>query len=138
MKKITQLFISATALIHLLFFKMESIQFMQPKTLERFGLDSTSGAFVQPWAFNQGFYNLFLAMGLVVVLHFLKKDQLVQAQTLGSFILATITGAGCVLFISAPHLLGAALFQGLPALMGLVTLNLFVRRTKRVTPNRNH
>ena len=58
---------AAAALIHVWFFALESVLFSRPTVFRRFGLRSAEdAAIVRPMAFNQGFYNLFLALGIVV------------------------------------------------------------------------
>lgn len=53
------------ALIHVWFFVMESVWFEQERVWRRFGLTSPEdAAIVRSFAFNQGFYNLFLAVGV--------------------------------------------------------------------------
>ena len=55
---------SLAALLHIAFWVLESVRFRQPATWRRFGLASQEEAdAVAPMAFNQGFYNLFLAAG---------------------------------------------------------------------------
>ena len=52
------------AAIHVFFFVLESIRFRQPATWRRFNIESQRDAdLMGPMAFNQGFYNLFLAVG---------------------------------------------------------------------------
>ena len=59
--------IVAAALVHLVLFAMESMLWSSPKVWRRFGLSSQRDAdTVRPMAYNQGFYNLFLAGGAVV------------------------------------------------------------------------
>ena len=54
------------AAIHVWFFVLESILFMQPRVFRRFGLASEDEArVVRSFAYNQGFYNLFLAAGAI-------------------------------------------------------------------------
>src|SRR5919112_4762952 len=54
------------AAIHVGFFVLESILFMQPRVFRRFGLASEDEArVVRSFAYNQGFYNLFLAAGAI-------------------------------------------------------------------------
>ena len=60
------------ALLHVYIWVMESITWRQPETWRRFGVkDQDAADAVQPMAFNQGFYNLFLAIevgfGIVLV-----------------------------------------------------------------------
>ena len=53
--------------IHAYFFLLESVWFMRPVVWSRFGLKSVEhAAIVRSFAFNQGFYNLFLAIGVLV------------------------------------------------------------------------
>lgn len=119
---IAQIFIGIVALLHVLFFRLESIVFTHPRILKRFGLDEAGGVAVKPWAFNQGFYNLFLAFGLFYSLYLLNFDQVLEGKTLASFILWTITWAGVVLAYSVPGKMRVAMIQGLPALIGVIFL----------------
>ena len=53
------------AIVHVWFFGLESLLFERPTVFRRFGLRSAEdAAIVRPMAFNQGFYNLFLAAGI--------------------------------------------------------------------------
>lgn len=113
-------FVSLAALLHILFFKIESLDFTKPIILKRFGLSRAQSEYVKIWAFNQGFYNLFLALGLVYALFLLFNGQAEQGIVLAQFILATLAGAGCVLLYSAPEKYPAALAQAVPALLGLI------------------
>jgi putative membrane protein len=55
------------ALIHVFFFYLESIAWSKPSTWKTFGLKSQDEAEVtKGLALNQGFYNLFLAIGVIV------------------------------------------------------------------------
>jgi len=132
MKKVSAFFMGITAILHILFFKLESIDFMKPETLKRFGLDEHSGEFVKTWAFNQGFYNLFLAIGLIYSIFLLFKGNVERGVTLASFILLTITGAGLVLYISVPEKFSAALIQAIPAIIALITLKISQKNMERL------
>jgi len=60
------------ALLHVYIWTMESITWKQPATWKRFGLESQTDAdTTAPMAYNQGYYNLFLAViaiiGIVLV-----------------------------------------------------------------------
>jgi putative membrane protein len=51
-------------LLQIAIFYLAAIAFSQPKIYRRFLVaDPTEAQTVKPWAFNQGFYNLFLAIG---------------------------------------------------------------------------
>lgn len=54
------------ALLHVLFFVYESVLFERPDVHARFRTRTQDVPAVKPWAYNQGFYNLFLAIGTVV------------------------------------------------------------------------
>jgi putative membrane protein len=54
------------AALHVYIFTMESITWTRPATWKRFGVGSQADAeTTRPLAYNQGFYNLFLAAGAV-------------------------------------------------------------------------
>ena len=58
---------AVAALIHVYFFVLESLWFMRPAVWRRFGLGlGRGGAIVRSFAYNQGFYNLFLAAGVAI------------------------------------------------------------------------
>jgi putative membrane protein len=55
------------ALVHAYIFVIESLRFTTPSTMRVFGIGSIEDArTMRPWAFNQGFYNLFLAVIAVI------------------------------------------------------------------------
>src|SRR5690606_31216414 len=52
------------AVIHFGFFALETVLWSRPRVQHQFGVRSPADAdVVRPWAFNQGFYNLFFAIG---------------------------------------------------------------------------
>ena len=58
------IFAGLAALIHLGIFVLESVLWSRPTTWRRFGVRSQHDADVlRPMAYNQGFYNVFLALG---------------------------------------------------------------------------
>ena len=61
------LFAAVAAALHVFIFVMESVLWSQPKVWKRFSVANQAEAdLLKPMAFNQGFYNLFLALGIVV------------------------------------------------------------------------
>ncbi|HEY3013597.1 MAG TPA: DUF1304 domain-containing protein [Nocardioides sp.] len=54
------------ALLHVYIFVIESLRFEAPSTLRAFGIRPEEAAVMKPWAYNQGFYNLFLAIGAAI------------------------------------------------------------------------
>lgn len=95
---------------------------MKDKTFKKFGLTKEQAVVIKPWAFNQGFYNLFLALGLFYSLLLLNTSEQEMGELLASFILVTIFGAGLVLYVSVPQKYLAALIQAVPALLGFLLL----------------
>ncbi len=109
------------AAIHLWFFVLESVQFTQPKVYARFGLHSAEdAAIVRPMAFNQGFYNLFLAIGILVGLALVAVGQVDAGRAIVLFACATMVGAGVVLLASNRRFLIGASIQAVPPLVVLV------------------
>lgn len=53
-------------LLHVWIFVMESVLFDRPSIHARFAVRSQDVPVVRPWAYNQGFYNLFLGIGALV------------------------------------------------------------------------
>lgn len=119
----SQVFAFLAAALHVLIFCMESLWFMRPRVHQRFGAATVADAAARRlFAFNQGFYNLFLALGVLVglgVLHF-GGDALV-GQTLVLFSCACMVGAGVVLFFSAGRrMLRAAAIQAAFPFLALI------------------
>jgi putative membrane protein len=54
------------ALLHVYIFVIESLQWERPSTLRAFGMSAEQAAVMKPLAYNQGFYNLFLAVEVAV------------------------------------------------------------------------
>lgn len=115
--------VGLAALLHVYIFVMESVQWSKPATWKRFGLKSQADADVtKPMAFNQGFYNLFLAIGVFTGLVFLAVG--VPQVGLGMIFLSagSMVAAALVLVLSSPKLARAAAIQGTLPLLGIVFL----------------
>lgn len=122
------IFIFVAALIHLLIFVMESVLWTRPVVWKRFGLATQEHAeIVKPMAFNQGFYNVFLAIGAGLGLVLLGSTTLFQAGlALSIFAAGSMVLAATVLIASSPKLARAAIIQGLAPLVGIVFLVLSI------------
>lgn len=107
-------------LIHVYIFCMESLLWGRPKTNRTFGMSPEMAENNRLFAFNQGFYNLFLAAGALGGLVAGVESQI--GKTLIVFSLGSMFLAAVVLIYSNPKMLRAALIQGLPPLLGLVFL----------------
>ncbi|MGH8826646.1 MAG: DUF1304 domain-containing protein, partial [Jiangellaceae bacterium] len=74
---------------------------------------------VRLWAFNQGFYNLFLAVGAIGGVVILNVGDETVGRTLTLFCCACMAAAGLVLFASERRLWRSALAQSVPPLIVL-------------------
>jgi len=102
--------------LHLVFFAVEAFA---PHLLLKANPEQLNDS-VKLFAFNQGFYNLFLALG-----GFYGVFKAYQTQTIPEimiFILMTMVGAALVLYGSNPALLRGVIAQGVPPLVSLVLL----------------
>lgn len=114
------------ALLHVYIFVMESIQWTQPRIWRRFGVvDQASADITKPMAYNQGFYNLFLAIGAMIGLALFWAGDAgttadVAGRTLVLFSLGSMLAASLVLVTSGSKYLRAAATQGTLPLIGFV------------------
>jgi putative membrane protein len=112
------------ALLHVYIFWMESLAWDGPAARKTFGPASTVEVeTTRPFAYNQGFYNLFLAIATIIGIVFV----LVSTSAVGPALILVGTGsmlaAALVLFLSAPDKRSAAIKQGtLPLLAVIVTI----------------
>ncbi|MCZ4518739.1 DUF1304 domain-containing protein [Rhodococcus ruber] len=112
-----QIFAALAAALHVVIFVMESVVWSKPAVWSRFGVASQNDAdIVKPMAFNQGFYNLFLAVGIVVglVVGGSAGDAIVY------FACASIVGAALVLATGGAKYFRPAFVQGVTPLIALV------------------
>ena len=114
------------ALLHVYIFVMESVQWTQPRVWKRFAVaDQAAADTTKPMAYNQGFYNLFLAIGAILglVLFWAGGDDTplrVAGLTLVLFSLGSMLAASLVLVTSGRRYLRPALIQGTLPLIGFV------------------
>ena len=122
MSLLAQTFVGIAAALHVLFFVMESVVFTRPQVHRRFGLSREHAEIVRPMAFNQGFYNLFLAVGAVVGLVLVNAGEDTAGVAVASFACAVMLGASVVLVATDRRFLPAAAVQGLPPLVALLLI----------------
>ena len=114
------------AVLHIYIFTMESITWTRPATWKRFGVASQDDAeTTKALAYNQGFYNLFLAVGALAGAGFVAlaaEDPVLTAagwtlvfSCCGSMLLAAL-----VLALSGRKYLRAAATQGATPLLAVV------------------
>lgn len=109
-------------LFHIWAFIMESVLFMKPKIYKIFGVRTFDEALsMKLLAFNQGFYNLFLALVMILGLVLIRST---HAGQIGAGLLIAssfcMMGAGAVLIASKPLAWPAGLIQAVPPLIVLV------------------
>jgi putative membrane protein len=114
---------AAAAAFHVFIFALESLRWTEPETRKIFGVASEADAVtMKQLAFNQGFYNLFLALTALLGIGF----AIVGAETTGLTLVFAGTGmmlaAALVLVLSDRTKVRAAAMQGtLPLLAVVVT-----------------
>lgn len=112
--------ISIAAIFHMYIFILESVKWRNPKTWKAFGLPSQEHAeIISSMAFNQGFYNLFLALGAAIGVTTLGLNSTI-AFTLMIFASSCMIGAGLVLFFSVKTSRKAAIIQAGPPFLGVL------------------
>lgn len=110
------------ALLHVYIWVMESLTWTSPRTRATFGTSQQEAEATKELAFNQGFYNLFLAVvtGVGVAAH------LADEETVGTTLVLTGTGsmlaAALVLLLSSPDKARAAITQGTLPLLAVALL----------------
>jgi putative membrane protein len=114
---IAQIFVGLAGAFHLAVFVLESLLFTRPSTYRRFLVpNETEAAIAQPWAFNQGFYNLFLALGALGGL--IAGGE--KGHAIALFACACMAGAGLVLVASNRKMVRSAALQAGPPIVALV------------------
>lgn len=122
MSSISIVFASLAALLHVLFFSLESLFFMNPKVYKTFGARTLEeAATLRLLYFNQGFYNLFLAMGVFGGVFLLQGEHVSAGKAVILFCCASMFLASMVLLFSKPKMLRGVIIQGLCPLIAILT-----------------
>lgn len=126
MSAVSQVAALVAALIHLQIFVLESVLWSRPAVHRRFGIRSADdAAVIRPVMLNQGFYNLFLTLGILIGLIVVHTGPTPDGRAVVVFCCAAIVGAALVLLlVSNRSLARAALIQGVPPAIALLTLAL--------------
>ncbi|MFZ4895965.1 DUF1304 domain-containing protein [Plantibacter sp. Mn2098] len=118
------IFATLSAALHIVIFYWESLAWTTPSVWKRFGLASQEEAeTTRVLAYNQGFYNLFLALGALIgaILYGLGVHGIGFA--LGIFSVICMFAASVVLVSSGPGKVRSALIQGT---LPLITIVLYI------------
>ncbi|BDZ48935.1 hypothetical protein GCM10025867_11760 [Frondihabitans sucicola] len=122
-----QVVAALAALLHVVFFLFESVFWSRPKIYGRFGIATQAEAdTIRPMAYNQGFYNLALALGVIVGIFLLEgsSGMFVAGKTLVIFGTACMVVAGIVLASTGRSYRSAAALQFVPAVVALILTSL--------------
>lgn len=120
------LFAFLAAALHVYIFSMESVTWTRPATWKRFGVASQADAdTTAPMAYNQGFYNLFLAIGAFTGIGLVAfggqgPGQAVAGWTLVFSSCGSMLLAAAVLAVTGRKYLRAAATQGTLPLLAVV------------------
>jgi len=116
---------AAAGLLHVFIFYLESIAWTSARARATFGTGTVENAAAQKeLAFNQGFYNLFLAITVFVGIVVFAAGSETVGATLAITGTASMAAAALVLAVSSPDKISAALKQGV--LPGLAVIALVV------------
>lgn len=111
------------ALLHVYIFWLEAFAWTSPRGRATFGTSAQEAAATRELAYNQGFYNLFLAIVTVVGIGFWAAGSQAVGQALVLAGCGSMLAAALVLGLSSPSKAKAALSQGaFPALAVIATL----------------
>ncbi|QYH34794.1 DUF1304 domain-containing protein [Salinibacterium sp. M195] len=116
-------FVFLAALVHIMIFFMESVLWHTPRVQQIFGVRSEDAPIIKPWAYNQGFYNAFLALGAGTGLVMMGSINLWPAGiALAMFAALSMVLAAIVLITSQRTMVRPAIIQGVPPLLGIIFL----------------
>lgn len=113
---------AVAAALHVVIFVLESVLFERPDVHRRFGTRTDDVPAVRAWAFNQGFYNLFLAVGAAagVVVATLGHEDVGLALVL--LACGSMLAAALVLLATDRRMARAAATQGTVPLLAVVAV----------------
>jgi putative membrane protein len=115
-------FASLAALLHIYIFALESLLWTAPRTRATFGTSAEEAAATKELAFNQGFYNLFLAVVTAAGVIAVATGSTAVGAALIFAGIGSMLAAALVLLLSSPDKARAAITQGTLPLIGVVLL----------------
>ncbi|UXW84767.1 DUF1304 domain-containing protein [Microbacterium azadirachtae] len=115
-------FAGLAALIHVYIFVLESVRWTHPSTRRVFGTSAEDAETTRPLAFNQGFYNLFLAIVTVIGVVIAVTASVPVGLALMLAGTGSMLAAALVLILSDRSKARAASVQGLFPLIAVVLL----------------
>ena len=116
------IFAGLAAVLHVYIFVLESLQWTAPRTRATFGTTLEEAEATKLLAFNQGFYNLFLALVTVVGVGFMISGGIPVGAALVFAGVGSMLAAAAVLLASSPDKARSAVVQGAFPLVAVVLL----------------
>ena len=116
------IFAVLAALLHVYIFVMESLTWTSPRTRATFGTTPETAETTKELAFNQGFYNLFLAIVTTVGMVAVFTGHRAVGAALVFAGVGSMLAAAAVLLVSSPDKARAAATQGTFPLIAIVLL----------------
>lgn len=113
---------AVAALVHVYIFGLESIAWRSARARRIFGTTEEEARITAPLALNQGFYNLFLAVDVVVGIVLVASGGTAAGITALLIGTGSMVGAGLVLIVSDRSKARAALVQAVVPLVAVVLL----------------
>ncbi|MBC9926260.1 MULTISPECIES: DUF1304 domain-containing protein [unclassified Leucobacter] len=110
------------ALLHVYIFYMESIAWTSTRVRATFGTTEDEARATKELAFNQGFYNLFLAIAVALGIVLFALGHAAVGATLVFVGAGSMAAAALVLLLSSPRKARAALTQGVIPALGVILL----------------
>ncbi|MBT2438748.1 DUF1304 domain-containing protein [Streptomyces sp. ISL-36] len=122
MHVVSQVFALIAAAVHVSVWPLESFLYERRPWVRVFLTGSTADApEVRLWRFNVGFYNLFLALGMIAGFVALRLGHETVGRTLIVYLAAFMVAGGITLVVSAPKLWRGGLGQAVPGVVILLT-----------------
>lgn len=115
-------FAALAAALHVYIFVMESLTWTSPRTRATFGTSAEEAQATKELAFNQGFYNLFLAIVTVVGIVAVGLGHNAVGAALVFAGVGSMLAAAVVLLTNSPDKARAAITQGIFPLIAVVLL----------------
>ena len=122
MHLVAMVFAIFAALLHVFIFYMESISWTSEKTRSTFGMREEAAENTKEMAFNQGFYNLFLAIEVFAGVGLYLAGAQGVGLALMLFGAGSMLAAALLLFITSPDKRSAAIKQGTLPLIAVIAL----------------
>ena len=119
---IALIFAALAALIHVYIFWLEAFAWTTPRGLATFGMKADQAQASKELAFNQGFYNLFLALVTIAGVVAIAMGHTPVGAALIIAGCGSMVAAGLVLWVSSPSKARAALVQITAPALALVAL----------------